>query len=520
MTEPEEHRLAKLLAANEKEARDDGLKQVIAYLQTESKKSSDDSQDNLEKLWYGLWYCMWHSDKLPVQDQLAVDMAGLIYHTNYETDVGYLKAFVLAFFKINSREWQGLDRLRTSKFMRLIRHFYHNLLDIVLRSDSIESLMSFINEDVIQWRVTDRSGMKFYMPLGIRYHLGNIFIEELKNNIFGENIMTVKDFDDFTWTAEDQKKRFIDTDLMWQLLQPFVIVVLRTPNLTYRDQIIDNVFDVLLQESDVTVKAIANTPGIDKDEVKSLQNSPRLSFDFKKIAEKMFALSNDKSVIDAPIKQSNRTACYELVSRFRDCAANIVPVDSQTKDDIAFDRAIMNQKREKKKRNRLNRKRKRESEDNKDNMQVDEPKVKAKFPTKVEKIEEEPVEGETEDFNMNTDNNSEKNLVLKRKKFKHIRFTRRQPMRQYCRSEKYNNIRLMVGPRPIKPGRKILPPVESFEDNLDTSKVKERRLSWGLDRSLVKEFDKTKKLKYKVTDIFSPQKTPDRGILRKKSKYV
>ena len=85
--------------------------------------------------------------------------------------------------------------------------------------------------------------------------------------------MAVKDFDDFTWTAEDKKKRYIDTDLMWQLLQPFVIVILRTPNLTYREQIIDNVFDVLLQESDVTVKAIANTPGIDKDEVKSLLNA-------------------------------------------------------------------------------------------------------------------------------------------------------------------------------------------------------------------------------------------------------
>ena len=160
----------------------------------------------------------------------------------------------------------------------------------------------------------------------------------------------------------------------------------------------------------------------------------------------MFALSNDKTVIDAPIKQSNRTACYELVSRFRDCAANIVPVDSQTKDDIAFDRAIMNQKREKKKRNRQNRKRKRESEANEDTMEVDESEVKAKFPTKVEKVqakivnvEEETLDEETEDFNMNTENNSEKSLVLKRKKFKHIRLTRRQPMRQYCRSEKYNN---------------------------------------------------------------------------------
>ena len=143
--EPVEHTLAKQLGHNELKVREEGFAKVSGYLKSrsaeavavasagsgESEPTDDEGnetcsqcpyQSDIEKVWKGLFYMMWHSDKLPVQDKLAKDMANLVSCVQFtEGNFEYFLAYVRAFFVTMSREWHGLDRYRTSKFLRLIR---------------------------------------------------------------------------------------------------------------------------------------------------------------------------------------------------------------------------------------------------------------------------------------------------------------------------------------------------------------------------------------------------------------
>merc|ERR1711893_586865 len=105
--DPEEHQICKQLGHNELANRKNGFALTKKYLHEKSRSqeetTSSKTHDNLEKIWKGLFYMMWHSDKLTVQDKLAKEMS--------------FSAFLLTM----SREWQGLDRYRVSKFLRLVR---------------------------------------------------------------------------------------------------------------------------------------------------------------------------------------------------------------------------------------------------------------------------------------------------------------------------------------------------------------------------------------------------------------
>lgn len=66
------------------------------------------SEIELLKLWKGLFFCMWQSDKPRTQQQLAIDLADLIFIMPLDTALDFLAAF----WKTMAREWVGIDRLR------------------------------------------------------------------------------------------------------------------------------------------------------------------------------------------------------------------------------------------------------------------------------------------------------------------------------------------------------------------------------------------------------------------------
>ena len=60
---------------------------------------------------------MWHADKAPFQHELATKMAQLIHScSSVEISLVYLSVFM----ETLSREWEGIDRLRTDKFYALL----------------------------------------------------------------------------------------------------------------------------------------------------------------------------------------------------------------------------------------------------------------------------------------------------------------------------------------------------------------------------------------------------------------
>jgi ribosomal RNA-processing protein 1 len=77
--------------------------------------ASADALSPLEmaKLWKGIFYCFWMSDKPPVQQALAAELAELVL-TITSTDSAL--AFLRGFWEAVVREWSGLDRLRCAYF--------------------------------------------------------------------------------------------------------------------------------------------------------------------------------------------------------------------------------------------------------------------------------------------------------------------------------------------------------------------------------------------------------------------
>lgn len=159
-SDPIEHQICKLLAHNELKIRHSGLDQVKIYLFDYSRKFNKDSiddsgnssgsdsdveaphsdpknlknsrtpensqlqnlQNNLQKIWKGLFYMLWHSDGLTHQEKLTKDFSLLIHEIEAnETYSAYLLNFINAYFIMMSKEWQGIDRYRISKYMLMMR---------------------------------------------------------------------------------------------------------------------------------------------------------------------------------------------------------------------------------------------------------------------------------------------------------------------------------------------------------------------------------------------------------------
>ena len=67
-------KFARALGSGDFHTRDQGLQALERYLST----LESIEERSLQKLWKGLMYCFWHSDKGPVQRDLAQRLAGIL----------------------------------------------------------------------------------------------------------------------------------------------------------------------------------------------------------------------------------------------------------------------------------------------------------------------------------------------------------------------------------------------------------------------------------------------------------
>lgn len=99
--------------ATDKSIRDDAVKAVTRYL----RQAHSLTELELSKVWKALFYCMWHSDKRPVQADLAERLSALVHALPAEKR----PLFTRVFWRTMAREWHGIDRLRLDKFYMLMR---------------------------------------------------------------------------------------------------------------------------------------------------------------------------------------------------------------------------------------------------------------------------------------------------------------------------------------------------------------------------------------------------------------
>lgn len=153
--------LAKKLAHNSLRVRNRAIKVVRRWL---SKRVNVTDVDLL-KLWEGLFYCFWMSDKVPVQQELAERLTGLMDDLADERALIYIGAF----WDTMVRKWTGIDRsvgvlrvsycahcsvwgcrLRMDKFMSLVRkaarHVFHHLRRRKWSGASIQSVLQMLTK--------------------------------------------------------------------------------------------------------------------------------------------------------------------------------------------------------------------------------------------------------------------------------------------------------------------------------------------------------------------------------------
>lgn len=122
------------------------------------------------KVWKALFYCMWYSDKVPVQQELAFQIARLTRRLHKD---GRALLFLQCFFATLVREWSGLDHLRLDKFLSLTRR----MLNEAFRLVAARAFSAEVVEQVVGGMLTKI--VDGWGPNGIRFHIVECYLDEI-----------------------------------------------------------------------------------------------------------------------------------------------------------------------------------------------------------------------------------------------------------------------------------------------------------------------------------------------------
>jgi len=159
---------AKNLASNKKSIRDQTMNNIIAWLRLREKHVGVFQDLDLMLLWKGLFYCLWMSDKVPVQQELAEQIAQL--STVFRKKENSLM-FIKAFFVTMLREWGGLDKYRLDKFYSLVRYVVRESLKLACGRGMVSEFGDILRDQVLMCK-----------PDGLRFHLCDIYLDELDSS--------------------------------------------------------------------------------------------------------------------------------------------------------------------------------------------------------------------------------------------------------------------------------------------------------------------------------------------------
>jgi hypothetical protein len=258
-------KLAKSLVHPDKEIRDAtilSLKQYLTNLETVEELE-------MLKLWKALYYCYWLADKQAIQQELAENLSSLIFSSSVSSSSTTTAAealknnemilcYIKCFFHIILREWSYLDIHRMNKFYLFIRIFLNHIFQYY----AIGSEENMKSEEKSKKTKKTKKGSKkndeenhentghaignkkswkdineFHnilineiltkTPNGIRYHICDIYLEELSKVTKGKGL-----------SSED----------FLTILSPFLSALIRNDDLNYIERVYTTIFYKFLKE--------------------------------------------------------------------------------------------------------------------------------------------------------------------------------------------------------------------------------------------------------------------------------
>ena len=164
--------LVRKLAHNEKEDRDRAVSKLKVFLA--SRRADTTTELDFLKLWKGLFYCMWMSDKIPVQQELAAELATLIHRFQEPALASlWLRAFLLTM----RREWSGIDKYRLDKYYSLMRKVLHESFALLREAAWDDNAVAAVTQLVeLHFQGHEQSKRQ---GTGVTLHFLEVFMEEL-----------------------------------------------------------------------------------------------------------------------------------------------------------------------------------------------------------------------------------------------------------------------------------------------------------------------------------------------------
>ena len=172
---------ARQLASGDKEVRDATFAALGKWLGARA----DVPLLDMKKIWKGLFYAMWHADGWDVQEELAEQIAGLTHALRHKVALTYLGVFYIT----ARREWVGIDRHRMDKYLRLVRRVTSHALRYCAnrdwRADVVQDIASVFEKAALV------AGTKGMVDVGLRLHISELFVGELRKVAAGKDKVTV-----------------------------------------------------------------------------------------------------------------------------------------------------------------------------------------------------------------------------------------------------------------------------------------------------------------------------------------
>ncbi|NXE21368.1 RRP1B protein, partial [Ardeotis kori] len=303
------------------------------------------SEEELLKIWKGLFYCMWMQDKPLLQEELADNISQLI-HVFQNTKARHL--FIQTFWRTMNREWNGIDNLRLDKYYMLMRKILRQSFEVLKRNEWDESL----SELFLQLLMKEIMDPDSNAPTGIKLHFIDIYLDELAK--VGAKELTA-----------DQNLKFIE---------PFCKIAAKSKDRCVLHAVATGIFEIIVDQSPYAIEDLMKELGSNSGEEdvseedkqedeevlktkadkclsgKSAQSSEKtedvyedaddsigtvLQFDYKAVADTLFALASKKN-----IPSRNRKRLYKLVP-YPSSSTGIFPQDlpedvSADEDDDEF----------------------------------------------------------------------------------------------------------------------------------------------------------------------------------------
>lgn len=285
---------------------------------------------------------MWMQDKPLLQEELANTISQLM-HALMNTDAQLL--FLKTFWQTMNREWNGIDRLRLDKFYTLCRLLLREAFQVLKKNKWEDSLV----EPFLELLTKELLHSESQSPNGVRYHLLDIYLEELAK-VGSEELQAeqnLKFIEPFCKTAAKTKDHHLMQAIARGIFEtiadqaPFAIEELMKELKQKKNTSDDDETEEESEEEEGAQcknksrkRKIVNEENLlveeddfeqDEDQIGNI--GPVLQFDYSAIADRLFQLSSKKFT-----PPQNRKRLYRLVKKFRDLAEGIFPQDDFPED--------------------------------------------------------------------------------------------------------------------------------------------------------------------------------------------